>query len=45
VEEVRHRRGHRLESGCRSNLSWVRFPLLPPFSMLHRFDMLPMKFL
>ena len=43
VEEVRHRRGHRLESGCRSDLSWVRFPLLPPFSVPHRFAMLPKK--
>ena len=45
LEEVRHRRGHRLESGCRSHLSWVRFPLLPPFSMLRWFVMLPMKIL
>ena len=44
VEEVRHRRGHRLESGCRFDLSWVRFPLLPPFSMQHWFAMLPTKF-
>jgi hypothetical protein len=39
------RRGHRPESGCRFDLSWVRFPLLPPFSMLHWFAMLPTKFL
>ena len=45
MEEVRHRRGHRLESGCRLTLSWVRFPLLPPFSMLHWFAMLPTKFM
>ena len=45
MEEVRHRRGHRLESGCRFHLSWVRFPLLPPFSMPHRFAMLSTKFL
>ena len=45
LEEVRHRRGHRLESGCRFDLSWVRFPLLPPFSMLRWFAMLPMKIL
>jgi len=45
MEEVRHRRGHRLESGCRFDLSWVRFPLLPPFSMLRWFAMLPMKIL
>ena len=45
LEEVRHRRGHRLESGCRFDLSWVRFPLLPPFSMLLWFAMLPMKIL
>ena len=41
VEEVRHRRGHRLESGCRFHLSWVRFPLLPPFSILRSFARLP----
>ena len=45
LEEVRHRRGHRLESGCRIILSWVRFPLLPPFSRLHWFSMLPTKFM
>ena len=45
LEEVRHPRGHRLESGCRFDLSWVRFPLLPPFSMLLWFAMLPMKIL
>ena len=45
MEEVRHRRGHRLESGCRLALSWVRFPLLPPFSTLHWFSMLPTKFM
>ena len=39
--EVRHRRGHRLESGCRFDLSWVRFPLLPPFSIQNRLVMLP----
>src|SRR5215831_6978447 len=41
VEEVRHRRGHRLESGCRFDLSWVRFPLLPPFSIQNPFVILP----
>ena len=45
MEEVRHRRGHRLESGCRFDLSWVRFPLLPPFSRLLWFAMLRTKFL
>lgn len=43
LEEVRHRRGHRLEIGCRFDLSWVRFPLLPPFSSLLWFAMLATK--
>ena len=30
---------------CRFDLSWVRFPLLPPFSILRSFAMLPMKIL
>ena len=48
-EEARHRRGHRLERSWRTattagdRLSWVRFPLLPPFSSCAHVDRLKLN--
>jgi len=45
LEEVRHRRGHRPESGCRFDLSWVRGCMTEIFKSLDFALFLLLKYL